>query len=133
MPHDVRPRVLIVDDEDSVRLFAQRALDMGGYDVTVAADGGEALALIEQHPPFHLFVIDVMMPDMRGHELADAVRRRERDAKVLYFTGYIHRLFAEQMTLREHEAFVEKPVTVNGLREAVSLLMFGHTRGPRRH
>ena len=45
-------------------------------------------------------------------------------------TGYSERLFEWRPTLWEHEAFIEKPVTINGLREAVSLLLFGDTDGP---
>jgi two-component system cell cycle sensor histidine kinase/response regulator CckA len=73
-----------------------------------------------------------MMPEMRGDVLAREVRRVEPDAKVLYMTGYSDQLFKEKMTLWEGEAFLEKPVTMNGLLEAVSLLLFGHTRGPAR-
>jgi hypothetical protein len=51
------------------------------------------------------------------------------DIKVLYMTGFADRLFAERNALWAHEAFVEKPVTVAGIQEAVSLLLFGHTRG----
>jgi DNA-binding NarL/FixJ family response regulator len=67
---------------------------------------------------------------MRGDELARQLRQRDPDVKVLYFTGYSDRLFEHRKTLWEHEAFIEKPVTVNGLLEAVSLLLFGQTNGP---
>ena len=124
-------RVLIVDDEESVREFAERALAIGGYEVVVAADGPTALRLVEaQHRPFDAFVIDVLMPMMRGDELGRHLRQRDPDAKVLYFTGYADRLFEDRNTLGAHEAFIEKPVAVDGLLEAVSLLLFGHTDGP---
>jgi two-component system cell cycle sensor histidine kinase/response regulator CckA len=74
--------------------------------------------------------VDVVMPGMRGDELTRQLRRRDPDAKVLYFTGYSDQLFENRQALWEHEAFIEKPVTVNGLLEAVSLLLFGHTDGP---
>jgi len=124
-------RVLVVDDEPSVQAFAERALRSAGYDVVVASDGPEALQLVNTQPrPFDLFVLDVVMPQMRGDELGRRLRQREADVKVLYFTGYSDRLFAERPVLWEHEAFIEKPVTVNGLLEAVSMLLFGHTGGP---
>jgi two-component system cell cycle sensor histidine kinase/response regulator CckA len=97
----------------------------------VASDGPEALRLSEaQRRPFDLFVVDVLMPLMRGDELGRQLRQRDPDVKVLYFTGYADRLFEERPTLWEHEAFLEKAVTVEGLREAVSMLLFGHTHGP---
>jgi two-component system cell cycle sensor histidine kinase/response regulator CckA len=75
-------------------------------------------------------VVDVVMPQMRGDELGRRLRQRDPDVKVLYFTGYADRLFEERPTLWQHEAFLEKAVTVEGLREAVSMLLFGHTHGP---
>ena len=124
------PRILIVDDEDSVRDLVARILREGHYEIATAASGPEALKLLETQPPFDGYVFDVMMPEMTGQELAEQVMRREPDAKVLYFTGYADRLFNEKPTLGAHEAFLDKPISVSGLREAVSLLLYGHTRGP---
>ena len=123
------PRVLVVDDEESNRTFAARVLSEAGYDVVSASDGPEALRLVEQPCPFDLFLLDVLMPRMHGDELARRLRQRDADAKILYFTGYADHLFKERSVLWEHEAFVEKPVTLNGLLEAVSLMLFGHMRG----
>ena len=125
--HQPAPRVLVVDDEISVRQFAQYALRQAGFEVMIAADGPEALRLVDQQPPFDLFLIDVHMPLMRGDELARLVRRRQPDVRVLYFTGFADLLFDEKPQLWEHEAFVEKPVTVKGLCEAASLLLYGRT------
>ena len=125
------PRVLVVDDEEGIRGFATRVLRDGGYDVVAASDGPEALRLVAEQRRFDAFVIDVRMPQMRGDELARELRRIDPDAKVLYFTGYSDQLFKEKVTLWEHEAFIEKPVTMKGLQEAVSHLLFGHTRGPQ--
>jgi two-component system cell cycle sensor histidine kinase/response regulator CckA len=121
--------VLVVDDESSVLTFAQQVLADAGYDVVVAPDGPEALRLVDsERRPFDLFVIDVLMPQMRGDELGRQLRQRNPDVKVLYFTGYSDRLFESRPTLWEHEAFVDKPVTVDGLLEAVSLLLYGSTQ-----
>ena len=70
------------------------------------------------------------MPQMRGDELARQLRQRNLDVKVLFFTGYSDHLFAERAVLWQNEAFVEKPVSLKGLQEAVSLLLFGHINGP---
>jgi two-component system cell cycle sensor histidine kinase/response regulator CckA len=123
------PRVLVVDDEESNRTFAARALRESGYDVAVAANGPEALEVVEDHPAFDLFLVDVLMPRMNGDELARQLRLRDPNARILYFTGYADHLFERRGTLWEHEAFVEKPVSLNGLLEAVSLMLFGHMRG----
>jgi DNA-binding NarL/FixJ family response regulator len=74
-----------------------------------------------------------MMPGMTGDELGCQLRARDPDAKILYFTGFSDRLFNERTALGAHEAYLDKPVTMTGLCEAVSLLLFGHTRGrPKR-
>jgi two-component system cell cycle sensor histidine kinase/response regulator CckA len=124
-----RPRVLIVDDEVGVRMFADRALSEAGCDTRIAADASEALEKVDEGAPFDLAVIDFRLPGMLGDELARRLRRNEPDLKVLYFTGFADSLFEERSTLSANEAFLEKPVTVRALQEAVSLLLFGHTRG----
>ena len=126
----LRPiRVLVVDDETSILTFAERVLTDAGYEVVAASDGPNALRLIEAQRPFDLFVVDILMPRMRGDELGRQLRRRDPDVKVLYFTGHSDELFEERNVLWQNEAFIEKPVTVTGLLEAASLLLFGHTKG----
>jgi len=120
-------RVLVVDDEESIRHFVARALVDAGYEVELADDGPRALELAQARGPFDLFIIDVLMPAMNGYELARLIRRGEPDAKVLYFTGHSDRLFHHTPTLSANEAFLDKPVGVKGLLEAVSLLIFGRT------
>jgi two-component system cell cycle sensor histidine kinase/response regulator CckA len=125
---DAAPRILVVDDEESVREFTQRALQTAGYEVVAASSGREALELVERRGPFDGFVVDVVMPGMSGSELGQALRRVDPDAKILYCTGFSDKLFGEKTTLGAHEAFVEKPLTINGLLEAVSLLLHGDLR-----
>jgi two-component system cell cycle sensor histidine kinase/response regulator CckA len=121
-------RILVVDDEKSVRTFVERVLINGGYEVADAADGPEALALVERDGTFDLFVIDVVMPQMRGDELGRRLRQRDPESRILYFTGYSDRLFEDRKVLWKHEAFLEKPVIAKGLLEAVSLLLLGRTQ-----
>jgi CheY-like chemotaxis protein len=123
------PRLLIVDDETSLRLFSARAAEDAGYQVATAADGPEALRIVETMGRFDLYMVDLMMPLMRGDELAKRLRANDPGARVLYFTGYSDTLFEGRETLLETEAFIEKPIRVNGLLEAISLQLFGHTRG----
>jgi CheY-like chemotaxis protein len=124
------PRVLVVDDEAAILKLAARALEPVGYEVVVASDGWDALRAVDAQRPFDLFVIDVMMPKMRGDELAERLHRRDSDTKVLFCTGHKDQLFQARPVLGKTEALVEKPVTVSGFRDAVSQLLFGHTRGP---
>jgi CheY-like chemotaxis protein len=122
--------VLIVDDEPSVQRFVERVLSEAGYSTKVAGDGPEALEVASRMDEFDLVVTDVMMPQMTGDELARRLRLQHPTVKVLYLTGFSDRLFKEKVTLWADEAFLDKPCTVKGLLEAVSLLLFGSFEAP---
>jgi len=122
------PRVLVVDDDEAVRTFVARALQQEGYEVVSTSDGRDALKVVDAQSRFDLCVLDVMMPGMTGDELGCLLRARDPDAKILYVTGFADRLFGER-TLGAHEAFLDKPVSMTGLCEAVSMLLYGRTHG----
>jgi len=124
------PLVLIVDDEESVRRYVERVLHEAGYETVVAGGGPDAIATAERIGAFDVLVTDVMMPDMTGDELARRLRGTDPKLKVLYLTGYSDRLFKEKVTLWEDEAYLDKPCSVKGLTQAVSLLLFGRVDGP---
>jgi CheY-like chemotaxis protein len=119
-------RVLVVDDEPTVRGFVERVLRDADYDVTLASDGFEALATLQEAGPFDLLLTDQMMPNMHGDELARRARLEYPDLKVLYLTGFSDSLFKAKTMLWTDEAFLDKPCSVDELIEAVSMLLFGH-------
>lgn len=119
--------MLIVDDEAPIRDIVDRVLRSAGYDTVVAADGAEALHLLDDDPTFDLLLTDLVMPHMTGDELARRARATVGDLKVLYLTGYADQLFNQRSFLESHEAFLEKPVAPTGLLQAVSLILFGTT------
>jgi two-component system OmpR family response regulator len=80
------PRLLVVDDEPSIRDLLSASLRFAGYDVVTAADGSSALTQAEKHRP-DLVVLDVMMPDMDGFEVTRKLRERGRDVPVLFLTA----------------------------------------------
>jgi len=122
--------VLVVDDEEAVRTFVERVLREAGYVTTLASDGPEAIGAAAKMASLDLLVTDVIMPQMSGDELARRLRLNQPSLKVLYLTGFSDRLFKEKVTLWEDEAFLEKPCSVKGLLQAVSLLMFGQVDVP---
>ena len=122
-------RVLVVDDDEAVRTFVARSLHEAGYEVVSAPTGREALRIVDGERGFDVYVLDVMMPGMTGDELGRLVRSRDPDAKILYFTGFADRLFDDGTSLGKYEAFLDKPATMIGLCEAVSMLLFGRTLG----
>jgi CheY-like chemotaxis protein len=123
--------VLVVDDEQSVRKFVERVLGEAGYTTTSASDGPEAIDVAATLEDFDMLVTDVMMPQMTGDELARRLRIGRPSLKVLYLTGFSDRLFKEKVTLWADEAFLDKPCSVKGLLQAVSLLLFGRVEAPK--
>ena len=81
--------VLLVEDEEAVRVLVDRLLRRCGYAVLTASHAGEALLLSEQHRgPIHLLLTDVVMPLMSGRQLAERLRRGRAEMRVLYMSGY---------------------------------------------
>ena len=119
------PRVIVVDDEASVRNIVRRMLEPAGYDVIEAEDPIEACSTIDPNGPLDLLISDFQMPTLTGDEVARRFRAAKPDVKVLYITGYADALFCERATMWDGEAFLEKPFSRQGLIEAVSLLLFG--------
>jgi CheY-like chemotaxis protein len=124
--------VLIVDDEPGIRALQRRILEGVGYHVIEAADGSEAVALIDGSVRVDLLVADLDMPVMQGEAMARHIRARRPELRVLYVTAQSDRLFQKHPELLHREAFLDKPFTSRGLLEAVSLLKTGSigTRSP---
>ena len=116
------PRVLVVDDDEAVRSFVARALQEAGYEVVSAADGRDALRVVDGQARFDVCVLDVMMPGMTGDELGCQLRARDPDAKILYFTGFADRLFNDRTGLGAHEAFLDKSACLFGAAARIALV-----------
>lgn len=129
MFHSPQPRtsarILVVDDEPVVVEFVERVLQTAGYDIMTATSGDAALKLCTERGLPDLLVTDMKMPRMEGDELASKLRQRDPDLKVLYLTGFADLLFKNKELLWDGEAYLEKPCTIDGLLEAVSLLLSG--------
>jgi two-component system cell cycle sensor histidine kinase/response regulator CckA len=119
--------ILAVDDEPGVLALVRRCLDDAWITLTDAPSGKEALGLIAEGPGLDLLITDLRMPEMEGDELARQVRAKAPDLKVLYLTSHADRLFEAKPQLWAEEAYLDKPFSREGLREAVALLLFGRT------
>jgi len=104
--------VLLVEDEEVVRRLGHRVLTSLGYEVLVARDGPDALRIVQSWPgTIHLLATDVVMPRMSGRELADLLRTRRPDAKVLFLSGYTESAVAHRGVLAAGSDFLQKPFT----------------------
>jgi two-component system OmpR family response regulator len=81
-----QPKVLVVDDEASIRALLSATLRLTGFEVRVASGGNEALAAAAEYAP-DLVVLDVMMPDLDGFEVAQRLRTSGRPVPVLFLTA----------------------------------------------
>lgn len=79
------PRILVVDDEDSILEFVSYNLRKEGYEVVCAPDGDEAIRLAEKDP-FDLIVLDIMLPGTDGYEVCRAIRKVS-DVPVLFLSA----------------------------------------------
>jgi len=100
--------VLLVDDQDDVRSLLAEVLRLGAYRVLEAKNGVQAVTLAEAHgDPIDLLVTDIVMPGISGVQLADSLRLRNANLKVLFMSGYAER--DSLRVLQAHEQFIPKP------------------------
>jgi PAS domain S-box-containing protein len=109
-------KILLVEDDDSVRELAREILEMNGYDVVEAGDGVEALHVFEaQEGTIDLLVTDLVMPKMGGRDLAQELAPKSPDLKVLYLSGYTDSVVLQQGMLDPGSYFLQKPFTPSRL------------------
>jgi CheY-like chemotaxis protein len=120
--------ILAVDDEPGILALVRSCFeDDERITLTVASGGNDALQQLTHGAVPDLLITDVRMPEMEGDELARRARLLEPNLKVLYLTSYTDGLFEGRPELPSEEAYLDKPFTRQGLREAAGLLLFGHT------
>ncbi|MDP2320695.1 MAG: response regulator [Acidobacteriota bacterium] len=126
MPLAQRYTVLVADDDPAMLQLLAKILQRENFDIVTANDGVEALAKAEEiGPAMALLVTDYDMPGLTGRELADRVLAMHPGVKVLFQTGFSDALFSGHADLGDAAAFLEKPFTARGLREAARFVLFG--------
>jgi CheY-like chemotaxis protein len=114
-------RVLIADDEESMRSLVARAIAMDGHDIVTAQDGAEALDILSREDgAFDLLLTDIQMPIMDGIALALSAARDFPALTILLMTGFAHqRERASNLTAIAHDV-ITKPFSVADIRTAVA-------------
>lgn len=108
--------VLLVEDEDAVRMGGVRALTSRGYTVLEAGDGMEALEIMaDADGPVDLVVSDVVMPEMDGPTLLRELRKDHPDIKFIFVSGYAEDAFAKNLPEGAQFGFLPKPFSLKQL------------------
>jgi PAS domain S-box-containing protein len=123
--------ILLVDDEEALRVAARRMLQRAGFTVLQACDGADALRVMSEHNgPVHALVTDVVMPGVGGLELVRRLREVRPDLPTLFISGYTEEGVRTQGALHPDAAFLEKPFSPEDLIKKVREVIAKPVRPP---
>jgi PAS domain S-box-containing protein len=132
-PAQGRGKILLVEDEESVRGFAGKILEGKGYSVVTAEDGYEAIRRFhERAGEFDLLLTDVIMPGMNGRELAELIRGMKPGIRVVFISGYTDDEAFRRDVVDEGMAFQPKPFSPEDLLRIVREALEAPAPQPRR-
>ena len=114
--------ILLVEDEDSVRMFASRALIKFGYSVTEASDANQALEHLN-NDSFNILITDVCMPGISGIELAKSVSQQYKDINIILISGYSEEANRGELVNHPNFNFLPKPFTLDQLTSLVKTIL----------
>ncbi|EKD81203.1 MAG: hypothetical protein ACD_39C01911G0003 [uncultured bacterium] len=117
-------QILVVEDEDALRRLVEKILERQGFSVNTAANGGEALLLVEQKglQP-ELMITDIVMPNMNGKDLAERLKKNCPNLKILYMSGYAENAVTNSGIIEPGINFIQKPFSVRDITEKVQSIM----------
>jgi CheY-like chemotaxis protein len=122
--HGAGEAVLIVDDEATVRMLVTEVLSESGYNVLEAANAPAAINVIDTYPNIDLLITDVGLPGgMNGRQLAEAVRMRRKELKVLFITGYAENAAVSGGHLEHGMEILTKPFAMTALANKVRKML----------
>jgi CheY-like chemotaxis protein len=115
--------ILVVDDEETVRSAARRALERYGYSVCVAGNGREAIAAVGQNPAISAVVLDLAMPELTGDQVAPLLRAHRPGLPIIGSSGYSESEAIRRFGGVHIRAFLQKPYTAHALVEKVTAVV----------
>ncbi len=112
--------ILIVEDNHEVRKVTGRIPRMEGYRVLEASNPNTAFSTCnERKGPIHLTITDIVMPEMKGPELAKRLSSLYPEMNILYMSGYVENVISHNGILEKRMEYIQKPFTVNELAKKV--------------
>jgi CheY-like chemotaxis protein len=119
----VNDTILVVEDDEHVRTMTAESLHELGYTVLQAGSGVEALLLLEQNSDIDLIFTDIVMPQMSGRQLADAVQEKWPRIRILYTTGYTRNAIVHNGVLDHGVSLLAKPFSLEQLAHKIRELL----------
>ncbi|MFB3886000.1 MAG: response regulator [Thermodesulfobacteriota bacterium] len=116
----MKKKILVVEDEESLRLLYKEELEAEGYQILTAANGREALQQLEQGKP-DLIILDIVMPVMDGMEALGRMVGKERKIPIILNTSYAG--YREDFMSWAADAYVTKSVDLGELKDKVKELL----------
>ena len=123
LPRQGSECVLLVEDEQTVRVLVGRMLRAQGYEVVEAEHGAAALAYADALDRIDVVVTDVVMPQMDGRELVERLRETNPGLRALYTSGYTEGAIADEAARDARSEFLQKPFGVAELTDKIRLLV----------
>jgi len=120
--------ILVVDDQELIRVFLETALQTQGYEVLLASNGLEALEIFaERGKELDLILLDITMPQMDGIEVLERIRASNTTLPVVLSSGYLEQRAAPNLDQLEYSGFLQKPYRLEDLE---AMLAGIHSPGP---
>ena len=117
-------RILVVDDEEHIRLLFKEELEEEGYAIELASNGHEALKRLGEGP-YSLVVLDIKMPGMDGIQTLNEIKKLNRDQPVILCSAYGE--FKQDFASWVSDAYVVKSANMQELKEAITKILGGTT------
>jgi two-component system cell cycle response regulator CpdR len=116
-------KILIAEDDLSMRQFLALALRRAGHDVLVTENGQEALATLDEIADFDLLLADIVMPGMDGIELSQKATQKCPGLKVMFITGFAAVAMGQKSPQQQNARVLSKPFHLKELVDQVDLLL----------
>ncbi len=116
-------KILVVDDEEHIRLISENILTECGYQVFTVVNGQEALDFLLEHPNIDLILLDLSMPVMSGKETFSRIHDQYPDLKVILMSGFRQDSRVNEIMNKGANQFIQKPFTMEGLTRTVYAVM----------
>jgi DNA-binding NtrC family response regulator len=114
-------KILIVDDEENIRMLMKEELEEAGFEVLTVANAKSALEKLSSEPDIDIVCTDIEMPDVNGLALASEIRKKYPNKKIIFLTAYSH--YKSEMASWAGDAYVVKSMDLTEIKDTIENLL----------